>query len=117
IGDPRAIYARPANAFVASFIGVANLLRGSLLARAGGLCCVEVPLGNGREPLRLQAAGGEGAAKGQPLILSIRPEDIALHVERPTGIADGNVFDGEVIDTIYLGNFLECRVRVGALEV
>jgi iron(III) transport system ATP-binding protein len=117
IGDPRSIYARPANAFVASFIGVANLLRGSLLERAGGLCRVEVPLGEGRAPLRLQAAGGEDAAKGQSLVVSLRPEDITLHVDAPSGMADGNLLEGEVIDTVYLGNFLECRVRVGAHEV
>jgi hypothetical protein len=28
-----------------------------------------------------------------------------------------NLLQGEVIDTIYLGNFLECRVRVGHYEV
>ena len=116
IGDPQTIYARPANAFVASFIGVANLMEGTLLGRSGNICDLEIPLGEGRAPLRVQAASGEGAA-GQRLILSLRPEDISLHVQPPQDSARANVFQGEVIDTVYLGNFLECRARVGCHEI
>jgi iron(III) transport system ATP-binding protein len=115
IGDPQTIYARPANAFVASFIGVANLMEGTLLGRSGNICDLEIPLGEGRAPLRVQAAGSDGAAAGQRLILSLRPEDISLHVKPPHDSA--NVFEGEVIDTVYLGNFLECRARVGRHEI
>jgi iron(III) transport system ATP-binding protein len=117
IGDPYAIYTRPANAFVANFIGVANLMDGILLGRSDELCDLEIPLDGGREPLRIRAAGGEGAKPGQRLILSLRPEDISLRTEAPNGSGDGNRFEGEVIDTVYLGNFLECRVRVGRYEV
>ena len=115
IGDPATIYSRPANAFVASFIGAANLLEGTLRGRGGGLCEVEVPLGPGCAPLRLRAAGGDGASPGQRVVLSLRPEDVALHLARPAG-AD-NVMAGEVIETVYLGSFLDCRVRVGACEL
>jgi iron(III) transport system ATP-binding protein len=132
IDDPQTIYARPANAFVANFIGVANLIEGVLLGRDGDLCSVEVALGAAHPPLRLRAVcaeggaqggvkgstgGAKGAVPGQKLILMIRPEDIALHLRKPAGEAGPNVFSGEVIDTVYLGNFLECRVRVGAYEI
>ena len=115
VGDPFTIYTRPANAFVASFIGAANLLEGTLLGRSGGLCEVEVPLGREGAPLRLRAAGGECASPGQRIVLSLRPEDIALHLRHPAGAA--NVMEGEVIDTVYLGSFLDCRVRIGRCEV
>jgi ABC-type Fe3+/spermidine/putrescine transport system ATPase subunit len=115
IGDPHTIYARPANTFVASFIGAANLVHGVLLGRSGALCELEIPLGPDHAPLRVKAVGGDGATAGQKLILSLRPEDISLHLERPpTGI---NVLEGEVVDTAYLGSFLECRVRVGRHEI
>jgi ABC-type Fe3+/spermidine/putrescine transport system ATPase subunit len=65
--------------------------------------------------LTLRAAGGEGAAPGQRITLSLRPEDIALHQARPDGLA--NVMEGDVIETVYLGSFLDCRVRVGPHEV
>ena len=122
IGDPQTIYARPVNTFVANFIGTASLLEGSLLGRTGDYCDMEIPLGEGRAPLHVRAVGGDGAQKGQRLYLSLRPEDISLHLEAPNGtvngnVFEGNVFEGNVIDTVYLGNFLECRVQVGCHEV
>src|SRR6185437_11760238 len=75
IGDPQTIYARPANTFVANFIGVANLMEGALLGRSGDYCDVEIGLGEGRTPLRLRAAGGKDAAAVQKVTLSLRPED------------------------------------------
>ncbi len=117
IGDARTIYARPANAFVANFIGVANLLAGRFLGRNGEGCEVEVPLGEGRQPLRLHAIGGAGAVPGQRVFLSVRPEDIALHLERPNRPAPANLIEGAVVDTVYLGASLDCRVSVGSHEV
>jgi ABC-type Fe3+/spermidine/putrescine transport system ATPase subunit len=117
IGDPQTIYSHPANTFVANFIGVANLMQGVLVGRSGELCELDIPLGDGLAPLRVRAAGGGGAAKGQKLFLSLRPEDIALHLQKPNGQSGDNVFEGEVIDTVYLGNFLECNVKVGSHEV
>jgi len=117
VGDPETIYARPANAFVANFIGVANLLEGKLLGRNGDVSEVEIPAGDGHAPLRLKAVGGEGASPGQRIILSLRPEDILLHLQRPEGGSSVNLMDAEVIDTVYLGNFLDCRVKLGAHEV
>ena len=117
IGDPQSIYANPVNAFVANFIGVASLLEGTMVGRNGERCAMEIPVGNGHAPLRVEAVGGNGAADGDRLILSLRPEDVALHLSEPEGTSHGNVFAGEVIDTIYLGSFLEGRIKVGAHEI
>ena len=117
VGDPETIYSSPANSFVANFIGVVNLMEGVLSGRSGDYNNLEIPIGNGREPMRIQAVGGEGAREGQKLILSLRPEDIVLHLSAPAGTSHGNVMQGEVIDTVYLGSFLECRVRVGSHEI
>jgi ABC-type Fe3+/spermidine/putrescine transport system ATPase subunit len=115
IGEPEAIYTRPANAFVAEFIGAANLLEGTLLDRVGELAEVEVPLGGDHPPLQLRASCGDVAPKGQKIILSLRPEDLSLHLSHPGEAV--NLMEGEIIDTIYLGNFLDCQVRVGPYEV
>jgi iron(III) transport system ATP-binding protein len=115
IGDPETIYARPANAFVANFIGAANLLEGSLLGRDGDLAVVELSLGESRPSLRLKALGGKGASPGQKVVLSLRPEDLYLHTEPPADAP--NLMEGEIIDTVYLGNFLDCQVQVGPFEV
>ena len=84
------------------------------MSRQGQLRHIEIPVGNGREPLRLQATGAEDANPGDRLVLSLRPEDVSLHISEPEGI---NVIEGEIIDSIYLGSFLEGRVRVGIHEV
>ena len=115
IGDPQTIYARPANTFVANFIGVANLMQGVVRGRDGDYCDVEIALSEGRAPLRLRAAGGKGAAAGQKVTLSLRPEDIDIHFEKPAD--NGNLFEGEVTDTVYLGSLLECRAKVGRYDV
>jgi ABC-type Fe3+/spermidine/putrescine transport system ATPase subunit len=117
IGDPQDIYANPANAFVANFIGVTSLLEGKFLGRSGDICDLEIPSANGHAPLRLQAAGAEGATDGQDIVLSLRPEDIILHTTAPNGTSNGNVMEGAVVDTVYLGSFLECRVDVSGHEV
>ena len=117
IGAPQDIYANPANAFVANFIGVTSLLEGKLLGRSGDVCDLEIPSVNGQTPLRLQAVGAPGANAGQNVFLSLRPEDIALHIAAPNGDAGPNVMTGRVIDTVYLGSFLECRVDVSGHEI
>ena len=117
IGDPQDIYANPVNSFVANFIGVTSLLEGTLSAREGDVCNVEVPGSDGYDALHIQALGGVGAKPGDKLFLSLRPEDITLHLTKPEGTGHGNVVEGNVIDTIYLGSFLEGRVRVGQHEI
>jgi iron(III) transport system ATP-binding protein len=117
IGDPETIYAQPANAFVANFICVANLMKCALLGRSEGLCDVEIPYAADEAPARVRAAGGAGATRGQQLILSLRPEDIVLHIRRPPAQDGENLLEGEVIDTAYLGNFLQCRVKIGRHEL
>ncbi len=117
IGDPEDIYANPVNSFVANFIGVTSLMEGTLVGRDGEACTVDVPALNGGEPIRLQAAGGEGAQNGNNVFVSLRPEDVELHLTKPDGTAHGNLLEGQVIDTIYLGSFLEGRVRVGGHEI
>ena len=116
IGDPRTIYAHPVNSFVANFIGVANLMKGTLIGRTGELAEIELPFSMGQAPVRVRAIGGGDIAAGQPAILSLRPEDVQLAIQ-PTDTSGLNRFEGCVIDTVYLGSFLECRVAVGQHEL
>ncbi|MEK9831274.1 MAG: ABC transporter ATP-binding protein [Alphaproteobacteria bacterium] len=117
IGDPEDIYANPVNSFVANFIGVTSLLEGKLTARNGDACEVEVPSANGGAPLQLRGAGGAGSQPGDQIFLNLRPEDVQLHLEQPDASDGRNVIEGQVIDTIYLGSFLEGRVRASGHEI
>jgi ABC-type Fe3+/spermidine/putrescine transport system ATPase subunit len=117
VGDPHTIYAHPETAFVASFIGATNLLDCILVKRSGSHCQVEVPLGAGQAAASVLAMSAERTPLRERLVLSIRPEDIALHIIAPPPAGEMNCLQGEVVNTVYLGSFLECRVRVGMHEL
>lgn len=72
IGAPLELYDRPANRFVAGFIGSPsmNLLGGT--ARLGAEPAIEV------EGIALPIAEASGLTDGQPVTCGIRPEDLSL---------------------------------------
>ena len=81
VAEPLALYDRPANIFVAGFIGSPpmNFFKGTLNQRPTGLWFVETPVPGGTGfALRLTEvqAGKLMGTVGQPVIFGIRPEDI-----------------------------------------
>ncbi len=106
IGPPKALYERPANRFVADFIGVSNLIEGKVRAvdRARERLTVETALGE------LSALIDESFQPGDPCVLAIRPENAALDGEpRP----DYNRLEGRISFAAYMGNTLRYDVDVG----
>ena len=90
VGAPKAIYQRPANLFVANFIGRSNTLRASL-APEGGTALV---FGNG---WRVPYSGlKEGSPVGGTVKVSVRPEEFIVSREGP-GLA------GEILSSVFLG--------------
>ncbi len=106
IGTPREIYERPANRFVADFIGSTNLLPGRVT-------------GDGGEVRRVQTANGpvacvipDDAPAGSEVVVSVRPEDVT--------VAFGNGDDGwdaTVTQAVFLGECVDCRLAVGDVEL
>jgi iron(III) transport system ATP-binding protein len=110
-GSPHDIYTRPVNAYVSNFIGVANLLRGRVVqvtAPGHG----EVELMEGATPVRLPCLLGEQIKPGQQAMVSVRPESV--QASRDSG--GGADIEGEVLQLIFLGNCVDCRVRWGTFE-
>ena len=112
-GDPRSIYARPANRFVSQFIGVANLLHGTVTDVADAWQMVEIS--NGAQSFRFQCVSPGAITRGEAVQVSIRPEHIRLLSEAPPGTAT-NCIEGEVVATVFLGNYIDCRVQWGTVE-
>jgi len=111
-GSPAAIYGKPAESFVADFIGKTNLLRGQVasLGVSGEGPVADVTTSIGLLRCRVDAATRAGDA----LTLTVRPEHIALSIDGAAGHTDGgNTVVGRVETVIYLGNLLECVVAVG----
>jgi iron(III) transport system ATP-binding protein len=79
IGKPKQIYQRPSNIFVATFIGLSNILEGSVSSGSGGTGKVlrfrdfdyRVALCNLRD----------GVKDGQPVKVSVRPEEFIINTK------------------------------------
>jgi iron(III) transport system ATP-binding protein len=110
-GGPHEIYSRPVNAYVSNFIGVANLLKGHVVA-VDGVGRGEFEIAEGGRRVQLACRLGEGVALGDQAILSVRPENVqALRENRGEAC-----LEGEVLQVIFLGNCIDCRVRWGEFE-
>jgi len=73
LGPPRELYDRPADAFVADFIGEMNLLSATLDSLRDGACTVRHAAGTaGATPSR------SGLGPGAPVRLAVRPEHVDL---------------------------------------
>ena len=95
IGRPEEIYARPANAFVAGFIGETSWFKGRILSRSGSLALIETPAGN----LRARLADA-ALANGRRVDVAVRPEDISLSPSAGVGLAartEGRTYLGDHI--------------------
>jgi iron(III) transport system ATP-binding protein len=111
-GRPQEVYLRPANRFVAGFIGETNLLEGVVAGVGDGRIKVRTSMGDLVSAVPPAAPVREGAG----VAVSLRPE--VIHLGPPPGGADGaNLFDGAVHDTIYLGELAQHQVRIGDLEL
>jgi iron(III) transport system ATP-binding protein len=109
IGSPQEIYARPANRFVADFIGKANFLEGRIVSLPGeeevevevhGIK-VRVPV----EPAARVAATAIGP--GARVLLVIRPEAVELEPRREGAL------NGEIRESVYLGSEIFYEIAVG----
>jgi iron(III) transport system ATP-binding protein len=109
IGSPRDIYERPRNKFVADFVGNTNFIDGTMLSAAtdNGRCRIATPLGE----LNVQCV--ESLAKGAPVVVSVRPEDVELSEAAPQRDADDNLYRGVVDAKVFLGDYLDFQVKVG----
>jgi iron(III) transport system ATP-binding protein len=110
-GAPRAIYDRPVNAYVSNFVGAANLLKGRVIAvTAPGHGDVEVAAGPRK--MRLACRLGTGVTAGAEAVVSVRPEHVTVSHQN----GGAACLAGEVIEAIFLGNCVDCRVRWGEFE-
>ncbi|NPD16294.1 ABC transporter ATP-binding protein [Xinfangfangia sp. D13-10-4-6] len=84
IGPACEVYDRPANAFVAGFLGRTNLITGQV---QGAECQTVL----GRVPLQSAAQGPQGQAPQDRVRLSLRPETIAIRAARPDEVPQGRI--------------------------
>lgn len=112
LGDPESLYERPTTRFVAGFLGISNLLPGTVEDTAGDYATVRLA-----DDTRVRAPsalvdGHVGVHVG------VRPEKIRLQdpaTDAPTG---HNVLTGVVRDASYLGVSTQYQIKArGGTEV
>jgi iron(III) transport system ATP-binding protein len=104
-GDPRKIYFRSDDRFVADFIGRANLIPGKIVSADGAHAAIETQVGT------IVGLNGQAIAPGRDAVLCVRPEFIRL---APPGDAGrGNVFRGKVETLLFVGEAYEGEIRIG----
>ena len=109
IGSPRDIYERPATRFVADFIGSTNFLDGQIVARdaATALWQAATELGT------FKVASDRTFNQGDKVAVSIRPEDVEIVGVQPPAGDPANVLKGVVDQTVFLGDVVDLKVKVG----
>jgi len=101
VGTPEAIFRRPANEFVARFVGVRNIFRGEAHPAEEGYKLVTL---NGLEIAAVTELEG-------PVHVSLRPEDIVLSRE-PFRSSARNAFRGRIVDISDRGRSVYVTVRI-----
>lgn len=103
VGTPEEIYERPADRFVADFIGETNFLEGQVKGGRAGETAVLVD-----DTLLIHVSTDRAVGMNDIVTVAIRPEKISLHAEPP----DPRAVPGVVEEVIYTGTDTRYLVRL-----
>ena len=110
IGSPGAVTRRPANEFVASFVGAETILTGRVIKTTGGTFVVSV------EGKGIEVAGEAGY--GETIVFCIRPENVIVSTRSSSHSSDEttsvrNIFPGRIERIVPLGFFQKIDLDCG----
>ncbi|MGR2752009.1 ABC transporter ATP-binding protein [Agromyces arachidis] len=106
LADADTIYARPASAYVAAFVGQQNFFAGTA-AEGGAAVDSAHGLIRGRR-------AAEGLADGAPAQAAVRPEFVTIEADAAAGDAAApNSVHGELLGVSHLGETMQYLVRLG----
>jgi iron(III) transport system ATP-binding protein len=106
VGTPREIYERPANMFVADFMGLVNKISGTVLGRDGRTAII------GLGANRIAAIAATGGI-GPTATVAIRPEAFSFATGSVSAHDGENRLKGTVVEATFLGNIIDYLVDVG----
>lgn len=111
LGTPVEVYERPANKFVADFIGESNFFDGKIKSLVKDEASVFIP------SLNAEVIGmpiSEGLVQGEEVVVSIRPEKVRI-VEK--GVRNTSLFHARVTNTVYIGADTHIYVEVNGAKI
>lgn len=106
VGSPREVYHRPANSFVAGFIGEGNFIDGIIEGRGSDGLRVATPLGT-----LYAKESASNLSAGQTVTICLRPESVRL--DHPTTTLP-NQLSGNFLESVYLGEVAQHRIALTA---
>ncbi len=109
LAPPDELYERPANSFVAQFIGENNTLNGVVTKISGATCMVRLDSGD-----EIAATPVNVTQVGERTKVSIRPERVEMDKARLS--PDAHTLRAEVLEFIYMGDIFRTRLRVAGSE-
>ncbi|UCF32006.1 MAG: ABC transporter ATP-binding protein [bacterium] len=114
VGTAQEIYNKPANRFVADFIGTMNFIAGEVVQAAQVTDAVCVRTGFS-DRVMCSADSVTAGTPGKEVYVAIRPEDVEVFVEPPQ--RGENLFKGVIAHKAFLGNFLYLFVNVNGTMI
>jgi putative spermidine/putrescine transport system ATP-binding protein len=122
LGTPEEIYRRPETPVVADFVGLTNLVPGSVTERSDNRISVETGAG------LINGMGPDDLTKRDDVLVSIRPETMRLEGVKGTAGLMGsekqaesssgvNQLEGDITEQAFLGNLIDYRIDVGGGQV
>jgi spermidine/putrescine transport system ATP-binding protein len=103
VDTPENVYERPSTTFVAGFIGVSNLMPGTVTTASGGRGTIKLDTG-----LEVEA-GVDGIGPGERCHAVVRPEKLRISQEAADGLPG---VDGVVRSSVYLGTSTQIVVSL-----
>ena len=97
LADPETLYERPATRFVAGFLGISNLLRGTVVEKSDRYAAVRLV---DDALVRIPIAAVDGASS---IEVGVRPEKIRMLTAEAAAPEGFNVLAGTVRDASYVG--------------
>ena len=102
-GTPREIYSGPQDAFTAGFMGVSNVVQGSVETITSSVASIRSPLGT------LSAPCGSDLTSGDTVDVFLHPESLEVRATRP----DATAWKGVVEVVVYRGEHTDYEVQTG----
>jgi iron(III) transport system ATP-binding protein len=114
IGPPEVVYRRPASRDVAAFFGTPNLIDAKVTAcrPIDGEYVLSVESSSGRGDCRADQAFGVG----EPVVVMVRPEDVALAANGATASSGQLAWTGKVVDGTFRGPRRSLSVETAKLR-
>jgi iron(III) transport system ATP-binding protein len=112
IGTPEEIYRRPANRFVAEFVGRVNLLSGQVAAWERGRVALELEGGR-----KLWVDAEQAPPPDSRLTLAVRPEALKVEASDTSTLNGSNTLDALVTSVAFLGDRYQLELDAAGLAL